>query len=159
MERVFYNRNNRTGYRVYMIFASLITALVSVGIISTVLCLVLSLGVFGFIVSSIIGIFIMVVMVKRIFNSPDYFVNEKEIIFRTHKRDIQCIPLLGNQFSFNITTINHAPIASNNIRVLIVKGSGKEKRYNCHLSGQDFEEFAELITRYAAQANSNIDKI
>ena len=49
-------------------------------------------------------------------------------------------------------------MASNHIRALIVKGTGKEKRYNCHLSGQDFEEFAELITRYAAQANSNIEK-
>ena len=141
-----------------MIFTSLISALVLVGFISTVLCLVLPFGIFGFIVSVIIGIFIMVIMVRRIFNSPDYFVNEKEIIFRTHKRDVRRIPLLGNQFSFHVTTMHHAPMVSNHIRALIVKGIGKEKKYNFHLSGQDFEEFAELITRYAAQANSNLEK-
>ena len=71
-----------------MIFASFITALVSVGIISTVLCLVLSLGMIGFMVGIIMGIFIMFGMVRRVFNSPDYFVNEQEIIFRTPKKDI-----------------------------------------------------------------------
>ena len=157
MERVFYNRNNQTGYRTYMIFANLVTALVSIGIISTVLCLVLSLGMFGFVVSVVIGIFIMIGMMRRVFNSPNYFVNEQEIIFRTSKKDILNIPLLDNQFSSNVTTISHAPMASNNIRVLIVKGSGKEKRYNCHLSKKDFEEFMALIIHYAAQINSNAE--
>ena len=137
-----------------MIFASLITGLVSVGIISTVLCLVLPLGMIGFIIGIVIGIFIMFGMVRRVFNSPDYFVNEQEIIFRTPKKDILHIPLLGNQFSSNVTTISHAPMVSNNIRVLIVKGTGKEKRYNCHLSKKDFDEFMELVTHYAAQVNS-----